>query len=583
MQTQQQQQQQQQQHFQSAELLKLLPSLPSALPSVRVAAAAAADGCDIMDSHEWDSLMALIGVGDPLPSDPLHGLPSLPLAVGAHHATMQGIAATPTAAAATALCEPAAFEEQRLQQCGSDEMQGSSDSTKRNQPGASASPAECAPCNTEPQQLQLQEAQAGSVGGHVFGPNSAPFGSTVLCELELPCSADTRGGSNTSSNTSFSPRASAFTAHASEAPFPSSMMYGNGNSAADANSHLADLARYHSGMSRTEQLLPPRIPRPLQPPQLQQPLARPHLSFDGWGGLGQQGPDAHYQQQHPRPSLQPPQLLPLTTCSGSSSNFSAASAGVPPPLFSGFGGLPGPQPAAAAGPPGAWRTGSMEPALWSEDPLAAAAAAAGRAAACVDFWGAPGAAGVPDVGMPAGHQGLFACLATVAQALAAIGCCLHALTDLELHMLQQPRQVDAVGTMTAWLQAAWHSEVVASQAVPLTAGPAAVAAAAAAAKAAKPCGTEPGHLSLLVLDQLLLLVGHALSYNQVDVVSQRGVLLEVLAQLQQGLSAAQEAVATAGAKPAMCREFLQVWSANRGGVCSSPAVLDVLFRLVQLL
>jgi hypothetical protein len=137
--------------------------------------------------------------------------------------------------------------------------------------------------------------------------------------------------------------------------------------------------------------------------------------------------------------------------------------------------------------------------------------------------------------------------------------------------------------MMAWLQAAWHREAVASQAVPLTAGPSSVAAAAVAAKAAKPSGTEPGHLSLLVVDQLLLLVRDALSYNQVDLAAQRGLLLDVLALLQQGLGAAQEAVATAGAKPAMCREFLQVWGANRRALCSNPAAFDVLFRLVQLL
>lgn len=123
----------------------------------------------------------------------------------------------------------------------------------------------------------------------------------------------------------------------------------------------------------------------------------------------------------------------------------------------------------------------------------------------------------PVAGPAATDRGLFAGIQTPAQALEVTGCCLHALTDLELHVLQQPGHVGAVGALLDWTNAAWHREVVAAQAVLLATGPAAVAAAVAAAKARRPSPSEPAQLALLLLDKLLLLVTQALSRADADV------------------------------------------------------------------
>lgn len=163
------------------------------------------------------------------------------------------------------------------------------------------------------------------------------------------------------------------------------------------------------------------------------------------------------------------------------------------------------------------------------------------------------------------------------------GSCLHALTDLELHVLQQPCNIGAVGAMLDWLQAAWHREVVSSQAVPLTAGPAAVAAAAAVAKAGQPCAEQPGHMSLLMLDRLMLLVAQALAPSTADTAMQRGFLLEVLAHLQQGLSEVQDVIVVHGGQAALCRDYLVAWGSSRAVACSSTAVGGVVERLVRML
>lgn len=187
----------------------------------------------------------------------------------------------------------------------------------------------------------------------------------------------------------------------------------------------------------------------------------------------------------------------------------------------------------------------------------------------------------PVAGPAATDRGLFAGIQTPAQALEVTGCCLHALTDLELHVLQQPGHVGAVGALLDWTNAAWHREVVAAQAVLLATGPAAVAAAVAAAKARRPSPSEPAQLALLLLDKLLLLVTQALSRADADVSVQRALLLEVLAHLQQAFVEAQGAVAVAGlAQAGACRAYLQAWGSNPGPTCSMPAVAGVLFHLM---
>jgi hypothetical protein len=95
--------------------------------------------------------------------------------------------------------------------------------------------------------------------------------------------------------------------------------------------------------------------------------------------------------------------------------------------------------------------GEPQQAAWGPGAAAAAAAAAGI-----------GAANAASPAPP--PEGLLACIKTPQEALAVTGSCLHALTDLELHVLQQPRNIGAVGAMLDWLQAAWHRDVVASQA-----------------------------------------------------------------------------------------------------------------------
>jgi hypothetical protein len=161
---------------------------------------------------------------------------------------------------------------------------------------------------------------------------------------------------------------------------------------------------------------------------------------------------------------------------------------------------------------------------------------------------------------------------------------LHALTDLELHVLQQPGHVGAVGALLDWLAAAWHREVVAAQVVPLAAGPAAVAAAVASTKARRPCASEPAQLALLLLDKLLLLVTQALASEAADVFVQRAFLLEVLAHLEQGMVETQGAVAAAGpAQAGVCRSYLQAWGSNRGPACSTQAVAGVVYQLMRLL
>lgn len=564
---------------------------------------------DFLNSRDWDDLMSLIGEGDSLPADALQGLPSL-LPPGAHPSAMQG--------AGPGLQATAADGRAVLQEAGSAELQDSSDSSRPATIGAPASlvkqQQDTLQVRDQPQSLEREMAlRANSYPGVV--PPTSRFGSISMHhEAGMQGAAAARVGSNSSSNAKHPAAAFEAAADCWQRQAPNSMMMYANTAPADGNSNMMVGGHHgdpHGGVAATEQqLLPPPLPVHVSS-AAQQRLAPPRAMFMGFNSARQHvpGPDMHHQEQQvSKASLQPPTLLPFTSCCKPSTNQlsfapTPGNSQVPLGTFAGFAAaeaqVQGGWGAGAGADPGFSRAGSFagaswmevipEPAPWPESGLAAASNAAAAAAAPRDV---PGMQGTPAVGpahpgagaAPAAADGLFAGIVGPAQAMAVFDSCLHALSDLEVHMSQQPAHAgSAVGSLLDWTNAAWHREVVTNQAVPLTAGPAVVAAAVAGAKAQPVSAAQSSQLALLLLDKLVLLVVQALTQLHADVPLQRAFVLELLTHLREGFAEGQDVMAAAGAQAGACREFFGHWVANRAGACSSPAIAGVLSELFHQL